>query len=216
MAASRYLFFMCCIQIKNAVPHALCVLSGKCKSPWMGHGCWQIFIFLCVALAYRLKKISAGRHGHSRTFTFTVIYVQFSLLDYKSIYSSAQLLHSFLHRQKRHMRPMAVQRERCHRGQKVKWRYMCQKCNICRLFCPEWSTHILFWWTITKESVVVGHFRRWSEHSEVAASTIFVKTKIESGACIKTGARPCVEFWSCHSCECNKAVHTYSYYLHKY
>ena len=30
----------------------------------------------------------------------------------------------------------------------------------------------------------------------------------------KTGARPCVEFLSCHSCECDKAVRTYRYYYY--
>jgi len=45
-----------------------------------------------------------------------------------------------------------------------------------------------------------------------APATLVSEAKIETGALIKTGARPCVEFWSSHSCECDKAVRTYSYY----
>ena len=43
-----------------------------------------------------------------------------------------------------------------------------------------------------------------------APATLVSEAKIETGALIKTGAR--VEFWSSHSCECDKAVRTYSYY----
>ena len=48
-----------------------------------------------------------------------------------------------------------------------------------------------------------------------ASATLVSEAKIETGA--RMGARPCVEFWSCHSCD--KAVHTYSYrycYLRRY
>ena len=49
-----------------------------------------------------------------------------------------------------------------------------------------------------------------------APATLVCEAKIETGARIKTGARPCVEFWSCHSCEWDKAVRTYMYSYYMY
>ena len=45
---------------------------------------------------------------------------------------------------------------------------------------------------------------------------LWVRRKLKRCARIKTGARPFVEFWSCHSCECDTDARTYSYYYRYY